>query len=44
MNHVLKQVAGDDRAANMASYADPALPIDPTLVAQIARFVAAGAD
>lgn len=40
MNHVLKQVAGDDRAANMATYADPSLPVDPTLVARIVRFVA----
>jgi pimeloyl-ACP methyl ester carboxylesterase len=39
MNHVLKDVAGDDRAANMASYADPSLPVDATLVDDIATFV-----
>lgn len=44
MSHVLKQVADNDRAANMASYADPSLPIDPALVAVIADFVAARPD
>ena len=32
MNHVLKDVAGTDRAANLATYADPSLPVDPALV------------
>jgi pimeloyl-ACP methyl ester carboxylesterase len=39
MNHVLKDVASDDRAANMAAYADPMLPVDGTLVDAIAAFV-----
>jgi uncharacterized protein len=39
MNHVLKDVAGDDRAANLATYADSSLPVDPALVGIIADFV-----
>jgi pimeloyl-ACP methyl ester carboxylesterase len=39
MNHVLKDVAGDDRASNIATYADPALPIDPMLVDTIVKAV-----
>lgn len=39
MNHVLKDVASDDRAANIATYGDPALPVDSTLVDTIAAFV-----
>ncbi|MEO8455278.1 MAG: alpha/beta fold hydrolase [Sphingomicrobium sp.] len=39
MNHVLKDVEGDDRASNLAAYADPNLPVDPILVDEIARFV-----
>ena len=39
MNHVLKDVASDDRAANLATYADPSLPVDPKLVETIADFV-----
>ena len=39
MNHVLKDVATDDRAANVATYADPSLPVDDTLVDAIAGFV-----
>ncbi|HET7604524.1 MAG TPA: alpha/beta hydrolase, partial [Sphingomicrobium sp.] len=39
MNHVLKDVATDDRAANFATYADSSLPVDPGLVAAIADFV-----
>jgi pimeloyl-ACP methyl ester carboxylesterase len=39
MNHVLKDVAGDDRASNLATYADPNLPIDASLVDGIAAFV-----
>ena len=39
MNHVLKDVATDDRAANIATYADPSLPVDDTLVDAIAGFV-----
>lgn len=39
MNHVLKDVTNDDRAANFATYADPSLPVDPGLVEAIATFV-----
>jgi uncharacterized protein len=39
MNHVLKDVASDDRQANLATYADPSLPVDATLVDSIAAFV-----
>lgn len=39
MNHVLKDVASDDRAANVATYADPSLPVDSGLVDAIADFV-----
>jgi pimeloyl-ACP methyl ester carboxylesterase len=39
MNHVLKDVGSDDKAANVAAYADPSLPIDPTLVETVAAFV-----
>jgi fermentation-respiration switch protein FrsA (DUF1100 family) len=39
MNHVLKDVASDERAANLATYADPSLPVDPALVDAIAEFV-----
>ena len=39
VNHVLKTVASDDRAANMATYADASLPIAPTVVGAIAGFV-----
>lgn len=39
MNHVLKDVSGDDRGANMAAYADPSLPVDAPLVDAVAAFV-----
>lgn len=39
MNHVLKDVASEDRAANLATYADPSLPVDRDLVDAIASFV-----
>ena len=39
MNHVLKDVQSDDRAANLATYANPDLPVDPAIVAAIADFV-----
>jgi len=39
MNHVLKDVGSDDRAANFATYSDPSLPVDPALVQAIATFV-----
>jgi hypothetical protein len=38
MNHVLKSVP-DDTAAQLASYADPTLPIAPDLPAAVATFV-----
>lgn len=38
MNHVLKDVASDDRATNLATYADPSLPVDQSLVDAIAKF------
>lgn len=41
MNHVLKDLDSDDRGANMATYADPSLPVDPDLVGAIANFVKA---
>jgi pimeloyl-ACP methyl ester carboxylesterase len=41
MNHVLKEVAGDDRTANLKTYADPSLPVNATLVETIAAFVKA---
>jgi pimeloyl-ACP methyl ester carboxylesterase len=39
MNHVLKDVSSDDRAANLAAYADASHPVDPELVKAIADFV-----
>jgi len=39
MNHVLKSLPKDDRAANMASYADPARPLAPEIAKAIAAFV-----
>lgn len=39
VNHVLKAVHTDDRAANLATYAAPDLPLAPDLAETIARFV-----
>lgn len=39
MNHLLKDVATDDRAANLATYAVSSLPVDAVLVEAIAEFV-----
>jgi uncharacterized protein len=39
VNHVLKRVEGDDPAANLATYADPALPLAPGVVEALAAFV-----
>jgi alpha-beta hydrolase superfamily lysophospholipase len=39
VNHVLKLVATDDRAANRATYSDPTLPIAPAVVDTVAAFV-----
>ena len=38
-NHVLKAVGTTDRSANLATYADPNLPLAPGVVDAIARFV-----
>ena len=42
VNHVLKSVASDDRAANLATYGDPSLPVAPGVVDAIAGFVTTG--
>ncbi len=39
VNHVLKLVASDDRASNLATYANPSLPIAPGVVDAIAGFI-----
>jgi len=39
VNHVLKVPAADDRAANLAAYADPALPLAPSVTEAIVAFV-----
>jgi hypothetical protein len=39
MNHVLKDVPSDDRAANLATYADSSLPVDTKLVDAVGSFV-----
>lgn len=39
VNHVLKTVATDERAANAATYADPALPLAPGVAEAVAAFV-----
>ncbi|HYD13221.1 MAG TPA: alpha/beta fold hydrolase [Allosphingosinicella sp.] len=41
VNHVLKTVATADRAANVATYADPGLPLAPGVTEAIADFVRA---
>jgi hypothetical protein len=38
-NHVLKQVASDDRQANFATYADPNLPLAPNVVETVVHFI-----
>jgi uncharacterized protein len=40
-NHLLKQVASDDRSANLATYAAVDLPLAPGVVDAIARFITA---
>jgi pimeloyl-ACP methyl ester carboxylesterase len=42
VNHVLKAVASDDRAANFATYGNPDLPLADGVAAAIAAFVKAG--
>ncbi|HEX8534687.1 MAG TPA: alpha/beta fold hydrolase [Allosphingosinicella sp.] len=39
VNHVLKAVTSDDRGANVATYADPALPLAAGVVDTVADFV-----
>ena len=39
VNHVLKVPVTNDRAANLATYADPSLPIAPAVVEAVASFV-----
>lgn len=39
MNHVLKDVAGDDRMTNLTAYSQPDLPLTAGLVDRIAAFV-----
>lgn len=39
MNHVLKDVPGDDRAANLAAYADSSLPVSSKLVDLVTSFM-----
>jgi pimeloyl-ACP methyl ester carboxylesterase len=43
-NHLLKPVTTDDPAANLATYANPDLPLVPQAVDDIARFVTNGSD
>jgi pimeloyl-ACP methyl ester carboxylesterase len=38
-NHLLKQVSTDSRGANVATYADPSLPLAPGVIDPIAKFV-----
>lgn len=39
VNHVLKNVATTDRAANIATYANPSLPVSPAVIDAVAAFV-----
>lgn len=39
MNHVLSPVESDERGANLATYGNAALPVDPGLVAAVEAFV-----
>lgn len=41
VTHLMKVAAGDDRAANLATYTDPLLPIAPGVVEAVASFVTA---
>jgi uncharacterized protein len=40
VNHVLKLVASDDPSANLATYANPDLPISSEVVDAVTKFVA----
>ena len=44
VNHVMKTVASDDLGANIATYADPGLPLASGVVEAIAEFVAGNAE
>jgi len=44
MNHVLKAVEGDGRAANIATYSDSSVPIHPELVEVVSGFVTSRSD
>ncbi len=39
VNHVLRRVASEDRAANIATYGDATMPISPAIAAAVAAFV-----
>ena len=39
MNHVMKEVTSDDRKANIASYAEPVLPLAPGVIESIDHFL-----
>jgi pimeloyl-ACP methyl ester carboxylesterase len=39
VNHVLKTVSSADRAANVATYSDPAFPLAPKIVDSIGNFI-----
>jgi len=39
VNHVLKSVASDERSANLATYADPSLPLAPDVGSSVADFI-----
>ena len=39
VNHVLKTVTSDDRQSNIATYADPSLPLAPGIVKAISSFL-----
>lgn len=43
VNHVLKPVTGEGRNANVATYADPSMGIDPAVTDTIATMILAGA-
>jgi pimeloyl-ACP methyl ester carboxylesterase len=43
-NHVLKTVTSDDRAANIATYTDPSLPLAPGVIDAIAGFIASSSN
>ena len=44
MNHVLKDIAEDSPQANLAAYANSALPVSPALVDAVSEFVSESAE